>query len=132
MKNKLLDTGLEGYRPLRKIVVAARGVYYAVILDFSVAYKVVISTILLGGFFFYRQWLDFSLVLVATSLVIISEIFNTTIETLCDFVEARENPKIGIIKDMAAGAVGVSILVWMMVIAIELFRAGSLVFQGAA
>lgn len=129
MKNKLLGTGLEGYRPLRKILIAVRGVYYAVALDFSVAYKVVISTLLLGGFFHYRQWLDFSLVLVATSLVIISEIFNTTIETLCDFVEGNENPKIGIIKDMAAGAVGISIFVWMLVIGIELFRAWTLWLQ---
>jgi len=129
MKNKMLGTGEEGYRPLRKITVALRGVYYAVILDVSVAYKVVLSAVLLTGFFYYRQWLDFSLVLVATGLVVISEIFNTALEALCDFVESNENPKIGMIKDISAGAVGVSIFIWFIVIVIEVYRASHLFFR---
>ena len=129
MKNKMLGTGEAGYRPLRKITVALRGVYYAVILDVSVAYKVVLSALLLSGFFYYRQWLDFSLVLVATGLVVISEIFNTALEALCDFVESHENPKIGMIKDISAGAVGVSIFIWFMVIVIEIYRASHLFFR---
>lgn len=129
MKNKILNTGSEGFRPLRKISVAVRGIYYAVILDMSVAYKVVLSAILLIGFFYYRQWVDFSLVLVVTGLVIISEIFNTAIEALCDFIESKQNPKIGIIKDIAAGGVGISIFMWLVVIILEIQRASTLFFQ---
>lgn len=122
MKNKHLETGTQGFRPFRKIIVALRGIYLAVLSDYSVAYKLVLSVILMIGFFYYRQWLDFSVVLIATGLVLVSEIFNTAIEALCDFVEPMQNQKIGLIKDVAAGAVGVSIFVWAIIIMIELYR----------
>jgi len=123
MRNKFLDTGIPGFNPLKKVSVALKGIYLAVILDFSVAYKIILSIILLCGFFYYRLWLDFGLVLIATGLVIISEIFNTTIEALCDFIESNQNPKIGLIKDVAAGAVGISIFIWFLIMAIEIYRA---------
>lgn len=123
MRNKFLGTGQQGYHPIRKIRVILRGLYYAVRFDFAVSYKLVLSFVLLVGFFYYRQWLDFGLILVATGLMLVSELFNTTIESLCDFIESQENPKIGIIKDIAAAAVGVSIFVWFSVIVIEVIRA---------
>ncbi len=123
MKNKLLNTGTSGFNPIRKVSIALRGIYLAVILDFSVAYKIVLSIILLAGLFYYRQWLDFGLVLLATGLVILSEIFNTAIEALCDFIESDENPKIGLIKDVSAGAVGIGIFIWFIIIFIEVYRA---------
>jgi diacylglycerol kinase len=92
-------------------------------MDFSVAYKVFLSAILMAGFFYYRQWLDFGIVLIATGLVIISEVFNTAIEALCDFVEPEYNEKIGLIKDVSAGAVGISIFIWFIIISIEIYRA---------
>lgn len=123
MKNKFLNTGISGFNPVRKIVVAVKGIYLAVLLDFSVAYKIVLSTVLMAGFFYYREWLDFEIVLLATGLVVISEIFNTAIEALCDFVESGNNEKIGLIKDVSAGAVGFSIFIWFIVISIEVYRA---------
>jgi diacylglycerol kinase len=123
MRNKFLNTGAHGFNPTRKISVALKGIYLAVILDFSVAYKIVLSAILMAGFFYYRQWLDFGMVLLATGLVIISEVFNTAIEALCDFVEPEYNQKIGLIKDVSAGAVGISIFIWFIIISIEIYRA---------
>ena len=123
MRNKFLNTGTSGFNPTRKISVAIKGIYLAVILDFSVAYKIVLSAILMAGFFYYRQWLDFGMVLIATGLVIISEVFNTAIEALCDFVEPEYNQKIGLIKDVSAGAVGISIFIWLIIISIEIYRA---------
>jgi len=72
--------------------------------------------------FMLREWLDFLLILVVTGLVLIAEIFNSAVEALCDFVEVRHNEKIGIIKDMAAAAVGISILLWAVVLAVEVSR----------
>jgi diacylglycerol kinase len=123
MRNKFLNTGAHGFNPTRKISVALKGIYLAVILDFSVAYKIGLSAILMAGFFYYRQWLDFGMVLIATGLVIISEVFNTAIEALCDFVEPEYNQKIGLIKDVSAGAVGISIFIWFIIISIEIYRA---------
>ena len=42
---------------------------------------------------------------------------NTTVEALCDFLEPKENAKIGIIKDIAAA--GISIIVWGVVLFLE-------------
>jgi diacylglycerol kinase (ATP) len=119
MRNKFLGTGEQGFHPLRKLRVALSGARYAVLHDFAVAYKTVLSVFILVCCFYYRQWFDFSMVLVATGLMMISEIFNTTIEALCDFLEPRENEKIGIIKDIAAAAAGISILVWSIILLLE-------------
>ena len=59
------------------------------------------------------------LILFATGLVLIAEMFNSAIEALCDFVESRHNETIGIIKDIAAAAVGISIAVWAVIVAVE-------------
>ena len=131
MRNKFVNTGVPGFHPVKKGSVALRGLYYAVIMDFSVAYKLLLSILLLAGFFYYRQWLDFGLVLLATGLMLVSEIFNTAIEALCDFVESNKKEKIGVIKDISAGAVGVSVFIWIMVIIIELYRASILLMSEA-
>lgn len=119
MRNKFLGTGEHGFHPLRKVRVAFSGARYAVLHDFAVAYKAVLSAVILLGCFYYRQWLDFSIVFLATGLMLVAEMFNTTIEALCDFLEPKENAKIGIIKDIAAAAAGISILVWGVVLSLE-------------
>lgn len=122
MRNKRLGTGQLGFNPFRKIKIALKGLYLAIVFDVAVSSKVVLSVILLAVFAYFNRWVDFSLILVATSLMITAEIFNTAMEMLCDFVEAKDNPTIGTIKDILAGGVGVSILVWYIVIGIEIYR----------
>ena len=122
MRNKFLGTGQPGFAPLRKIHVALSGLRYAVLFDFAVAYKVVLSILVLGGCFYHRQWLDFGLVLLATTLMLVSEMFNTAIEAICDFLEENENEKIRVIKDIAAAATGISILAWVIVVGFESVR----------
>lgn len=121
MRNKFLGTGDPGYHPLRKLKTIASGLRFAVLHDFSVAYKMVLSVIVLVVVFALREWLNFLLILLATGLVLITEIVNSAIEALCDFVEERHNEKIKIIKDVAAAAVGISIGVWLLVFTIELW-----------
>ncbi len=119
MRNKFLGTGEPGYHPLRKIKTVWSGLRFAALYDFSVAYKLVLSAVILIAAFWLRQWLDALLILFATGLVLIAEMFNSAIEALCDFVESRHNEKIGIIKDIAAAAVGISIAVWAVIVAVE-------------
>jgi diacylglycerol kinase len=120
MRNKFLGTGDPGYHPLRKVRTVLSGLRYAVAYDLSVAYKLVLSVIVLAVTFLLRAWVDVLLVLVATGLVLVAEMFNSAIEALCDFVEERHNEKIKVIKDIAAAAVGVTILMWVVVLAFEL------------
>ena len=111
-----------GYNPIRKLKVILSGLYVAVVTDFSVAYKVILSVPILGGAFFFRQWIDASIILLAMALMLISELFNSAIEVLCDLVEPRQNERIRITKDIAAAATGISILVWATILIIESIR----------
>lgn len=107
---------------MRKLRTVFSGLRYAVVYDFSVAYKLILSTLVLATAFFARAWVDFLLILVVTAFVLAAEILNSAIEALCDFVETSHNEKIKVIKDMAAAAVGISIFVWLVVLVVEIGR----------
>ncbi|MBE9136354.1 diacylglycerol kinase [Nodosilinea sp. LEGE 07088] len=119
MTNKFRTSG---YHPVQKLKIILSGLHVAVVTDFSVAYKVILSVPILGGAFFLRQWVDVSLILLTMGLMLISELFNSAIEVLCDFVEPRQNDRIRITKDIAAAAAGLSILVWAAILIVESIR----------
>lgn len=119
MRNKFLGTGDPGYHPIRKLRAIGAGLRYAVLTDFSVLYKLALALPVVGVALWLREWVDAALVVVATAAVLAAELLNTAIEALCDFVEARHNDKIGIIKDIAAAASGVLIGAWVLVLALE-------------
>jgi diacylglycerol kinase len=119
MRNKFSGTG-DGYHPLRKIRIALSGMKYAILLDFSVAYKVVISVAVLTIAFIFRAWVDFLVILLATGLMLTAELLNSAIEAICDLLVSGYNEKIKVIKDIAAAAAGISIVVWLVVLTVEL------------
>lgn len=119
MRNKFLGIGEPGYHPLRKLRTVASGLRYAVIYDWSVTYKLVLSALILLAAFSLRAWVDFLVILLATAFVVFAEMINSAIEALCDFVEDRHNEKIKVIKDIAAAAVGISMFAWLVVIVVE-------------
>jgi diacylglycerol kinase (ATP) len=119
MRHKFLGTGEPGYHPLRKLRTIGSGLRYAVIYDFSVAWKLVFSLCVLVAALFARAWVDALLIVVVTALVLVAEIMNSAIEALCDFVETRHNEKIGIIKDIAAAGVGIAMFAWLLVLGFE-------------
>lgn len=120
MRNKFLGTGEPGYNPVRKLRTIMRGLRFAVIHDLSVAWKLVVSVLVLVAALMVRDWIDSVLIIVVTALVLFAEIINSAIEALCDFVETRHNEKIGIIKDIAAADVGVAMFAWLLVLGFEL------------
>ena len=122
MRNKFLGTGTPGYHPVRKVRTVISGIRYAVLYDMSVAYKLVLSAAVLAAAFALRAWVDFLLIVLVTASVVVAEMFNSAIEALCDFVEARHNEKIKVIKDIAAAAVGLTIVVWIVVLVVETAR----------
>ncbi len=119
MSNKFRSPG---YHPIQKLKVILAGLHVAVVTDFSVAYKVILSVPILGGAFFFHQWVDVGLILLAMGLMLISELFNSAIEVLCDFVEPQQNERIRVTKDIAAASAGLSILVWAAILIIESIR----------
>jgi len=122
MKNKFLDTGEHGYHPLRKFKVILSGLRFAVLYDFSVMYKIILSIAILIPVIIFNKWVDASLIILATGVMLTAELFNTAIEAVCDFMETRYNEKIGIIKDIAAAATGIAIFVWIIIISLEVIK----------
>jgi diacylglycerol kinase (ATP) len=131
MRNKFLGTGDAGYHPLRKIKVVLAGLRFAVRYDFSVAYKMVLSSVIIALALIFQQWVDFAMILLATGLVLTAELLNSAIEALCDFLEPRANEKIGAIKDIAAAAVGISIVVWVVVVLFDVVHLASVLLGPA-
>ncbi|HSZ24994.1 MAG TPA: diacylglycerol kinase family protein [Cytophagaceae bacterium] len=61
--------------------------------------------VLIFGFYFRISFRDWCLLLIAVTLVWVSETLNTAIEKLVDLLSPDYNEKAGNIKDIAAGAV---------------------------
>lgn len=56
-------------------------------------------------FYLKLSTIDTIFILLVSSGVLISEIFNTAIEKICDIVQPEFDQRIGFIKDISAGAV---------------------------
>jgi diacylglycerol kinase len=113
---------VRGYSAWRKIRHAVNGLLHAMRHDFSVAYKIPVSAIVIVASLIFARWVDLILVVVVTAQVLVAELFNSALERLCDFVENRYDPRIGAIKDIAAAAAGVTILVWAAVVVYEYIK----------
>ena len=129
MANNLDDLSPKKFDPKRKLRVFLSGLKFAIWSDFSVAYKVILSLIVLGVIFGLREWFDFLLILIVTGVMLIAEIFNTAIEAICDYIQPEFDPKIGQIKDIASVATGLSILIWVCTLLLEIWRIWHIVFS---
>ena len=109
------------YNPLRKANVAINGLRLA-LRDKAVAYKVVLSLLLLAVATYQRAWLDLGLLLLATALVLSAELLNTALEELCDHVQPEHAPQIGATKDISAAGVSLCILAWVGVMLLEVWQ----------
>ncbi len=125
MKNKVLGTGESGYHPLRKVAVILSRLRFAVVNDFSVLYKMILSLIVLVPVLIFNAWIDASLVVLATGGMLAAVRFNTAIEAVCDFMKTDFDDKIGVIKDISAAATGIAIFTWLVVLLIEIIEFSS-------
>jgi diacylglycerol kinase len=69
----------------------------------------------LVGLFLQVSPVELAAVFFAVVLVFLAEIFNTAIERTLDLIDIRENARIKLIKDMAAGAVLVAAAAAMLI-----------------
>ena len=60
------------------------------------------------GFWLHLSRTEWLLVVLSIGFVIAAELFNSAVELLVDLVSPEHNPKAGLVKDIAAGAVLVS------------------------
>ena len=78
------------------------------------------SMVLISGYFLkFARW-EWMLVILCIGLVLASELFNGALERLADVVAETEDERIGLLKDMAAGAVlviaGATTLVGVLIV----------------
>jgi len=121
MKNKFLGTGEKGYHPLRKLKVMLAGLRFAMI-DIAVSYKFVLSIVIIIPSLLLHRWVDTSIIILATAMMLTAEMFNTVVEALCDYIQEDFDPKIGMIKDIAAAATGIAILAWIITLGVEAYE----------
>ncbi len=114
--------GAAGYHPLRKIRTALAGIWHAVFRDVTVRYKLVVSAAFLAIAGIYETLFHFLFVLAVTGVMLATEILNSAIEALCDYVQPKYDDRIKHIKDMAAGATFIAILIWYIVLGVVLYE----------
>lgn len=59
--------------------------------------------------------IDTALILIVSFAVLTAEIFNTAIEKICDIIQPEFDKRIGVIKDISAGAVLLTAIVSVIV-----------------
>lgn len=69
---------------------------------------VVVIALAAGGFLLRFTSVEIVLLVLLGTILLAVETLNTAIEMLCDFVEPKHDPRIGKIKDVAAGATAVT------------------------
>ena len=116
--------------PWRKVRHVANGLSHAVRNDASVATITAVSTVVVVASVVFARWVDLMLVVVVTAQALAAELINTAIERLCDFVERRHSPQIGAIKDIAAAAVGIAVVVWAATVVYEYVNFIRLIVRG--
>lgn len=91
---------------LKSFRFAWKGFAYVFLNENNMRYHILaaIIVVLLGGYlkFSLFEWI---VIVFCIGLVWAAEIFNTAIEKLVDLVSPEQNPKAGLIKDIASGAV---------------------------
>lgn len=108
------------FNPQDKLRVFGAGLRFAVANDRNVAIQIGISLLMMAIAFWLRAWFDFVLIMIVTGHVVVFEMFNTAVEAICDYIQPKHDPRIGAIKDVAAAATGIAMLVWLFVIVYEL------------
>src|SRR4051812_9749939 len=108
-------------RQLNSYRYASKGVSYALRTQVNIWMQLAATLAVM----LLAWWLDFTLeqyliVLLTIGFVITTELLNTAIEELTDLVSPQMQPKAGVVKDVAAGAVLVSATV-AVVIGVVLF-----------
>ncbi|ARV14489.1 diacylglycerol kinase family protein [Polaribacter sp. SA4-12] len=90
---------------LRSLKFALRGMWLLITTEDSIKaqlFVAIIATIL--GFYFDISNVEWMIQFLAIGLVLVAEAVNTAVEEVADFIHPDYHEKIGLIKDIAAGA----------------------------
>jgi diacylglycerol kinase (ATP) len=90
---------------IKSVKFAAKGCWMLITTEKSIIVQVIIAIFMtIVGFFMEISATEWLFQILAISIVLVAESLNTAIEKMADFVHPNYHPKIGFIKDIAAGA----------------------------
>ena len=96
---------------IKAIFFSIKGAFFLVKNEHSIQAQLFISIcFVIAGFYFGISKTDWLFQVLAISLVLSTESLNTAIEKVADFIHPDYNKKIGLIKDISAGAVFFSVI----------------------
>ena len=102
---------------------AINGIKYVVVHENNIFYQLVAAIItILTGYIVGLDKTEWIIIAIMIGLVLAAETFNTAIEKLADHLHPQRHPVIGLVKDIAAGAV--------LIIAITAAIIGLVIFSG--
>ena len=91
---------------IKSIGFAFRGAWLLIKNEASIKVQVVIAILVtIAGFYFKISTTEWIVQILTIAVVLCAEGLNTAIEKIADFIHPKHHPKIGYIKDVAAGAV---------------------------
>ncbi|MGX1929946.1 diacylglycerol kinase [Flagellimonas sp. 2504JD4-2] len=91
---------------IRSIGYAFKGLFLLLRTEASIKIQFVIALIMTGaGFYFEISQTEWIVQLLAIGMVMGIEGLNTAVEKIADYIQPENDPKIGFIKDVSAGAV---------------------------
>lgn len=104
-----------------RFVYAYQGLKHCFLKDRSVRFHTFVALLVIGaGFVFQLAMNEWLWILLAITLVISAEIFNSAIEKTVDYISLERNERAGLIKDLGAAAVSV-VSIFALVVGICIF-----------
>ena len=96
-------------RLIRSFGFAFKGLQYATASQLNFRIHLVAGIVVIGlGFILHISTTEWQWIMLSITLVLVTELLNTAIETLTDLVSPTYNIKAGHVKDVSAGAVVVA------------------------
>ena len=90
----------------KSFLFAFKGIFYMIKTQHNFWIQMTIGVLaVILGFILKISRFEWGLVMLSIGMVLAAETFNSAIETLTDIVHPEHDPKAGLVKDMAAGAV---------------------------
>lgn len=102
-------------RRIKSFIHALNGIKMAFKEESNFRIHVVATIVVIGaGLYFKLSTTEWLAIIIVIGLVLLTELLNTAIENIADFISPERHEKIKTIKDIAAAAVLISVIVALM------------------
>ncbi len=103
-------------RRLKGITYSFKGILILITTEDSIKAQFFIGLfITLFGFIFNISAIEWMIQLTIIGVVLVAEALNTAVEKIADFIHPEYHNKIGVIKDVAAGAAGFAAIISIII-----------------